>query len=74
MSGSRPLAGEVSPLLRCCYCQKIQHVGVELLLSSSDEGVLTGVDQQEHHVAHHVVVDLLVVANMQLVVRFPLKL
>ncbi len=69
-------AGEVRSLLRCCYRQKIQQVGVDLLLSYLDEGVLTGVDLQDHHVAHHVVVDLLVtvVANMQLVVRFPLDL
>ncbi len=65
-------AGELRLLLRCSYCQKVQQLGVELLLSYSDEGVLTGVDLQDHHVAHHVVVDLLIVANMQLVVRLPL--
>ncbi len=54
-------AGEVPSLLRCCYCQKVQHIGVELLLSYSDEGVL-------------VIVDLLVVAYVQLVVRLPLDL
>ncbi len=39
-----------------------------------DEGVLAGVDLQDHHVAHNVIVDLLVVANVQLVVRLPLDL
>ncbi len=33
-----------------------------------------GVDLQDHHVAHHVVVDLLIVADIQLVVRFLLDL
>jgi hypothetical protein len=61
-------------LLPCCYCGKLHQVSVELLLSYSDEGVLAGVDLQNHHVSHHVVVDLLVVANVQLVVRFPLDL
>ena len=45
-----------------------------LLLCYSDECVLAGIDRQDHHVAHHVVVDLLVIADMQLVVKFPLDL
>jgi hypothetical protein len=72
--GTVARAGEVRLLLRCCCWQKIQQVGVELLLGYSDEGVLAVVDLQDHHVADHVAVDLLVVAYMQLGVRLPLDL
>ena len=56
-------------MLPCCYCEMLQHIHIELLLCYSDESVLAGVDLQSHYVAHHVVVDLLMVADMQLVVR-----
>ena len=64
-------AGEVRLLFPCSYCQKLQQICVVLLLCHSDECILAGVDLQDHYVAHHVVVDLLVVADMQLIVRFP---
>ncbi len=67
-------AGEVRLLLLCCYCEKLQQISVELLLSYLEKGVLTGVDLQKHHVAHHIIVSLLVGANMQLVERFLLDL
>ena len=59
----------------CCYCKKLQYICIELLLwCYSDESVLAGVDLQNHYVAHHVIVDFLVVADMQLVIRLPLDL
>ena len=65
---------EVLLMFPCSYCQKLQQICILLLLCYSDEGVLASVDLQDHHVAHHVVVDLLVVADMQLVVKFQLAL
>jgi hypothetical protein len=43
----------------------------KIVTCHSDECVFAGVDLQDHQVTHHVIVDLLVVANMQLVVSFP---
>ncbi len=61
-------------MLLYCYGEKLQHVHVELLLSYSDKSAFAGVNLHNHYVAHHVIVDLLVVAYMQLVVRLPLDL
>jgi hypothetical protein len=52
----------------------LQNIHVELLLNYWDEGILAGIDLDNHYVAHRVIVDLLVVANMQLIVRLPLDL
>ena len=67
-------AGEVRLMFPCSYGQKLQQICIVLLLCYSDESGLAGVDLQDHHVTHHVVVDLLVIADMQLVVKLPLDL
>ncbi len=65
-------AGEVSMLLLSYCYQKIQDIEVELLLGYLDKCINFGMDLENNHVTHLIVMQLFAIACVKLIVSFPL--